>query len=157
MRLRTLLAGVLLNLWATDVMAQVPAPWLGTWKLDVAKSKFNPGPPPKSWIDTVEAADGAIKGTSVRVLSDGTPARFEYTAKLDGKDYPYTGSAHVDSISITKLDDYITEWAVKKGGKTVQTGRTVFSREGRRRTMTWKGTGVSTGQQSEGTAVFEKQ
>jgi hypothetical protein len=156
MKLGALLIGVGLNLVAMDAVAQVPAGWLGTWKLNVAKSKFTE-PPPKSWIDTLEPAEGGYKQTSARVLADGKAARFEYTTRLDGMDCPYTGSSHADSISITKVDDYTTEFAVKKGGKVVQTGRTVFSRDGKLRTLTWKGTGVSSGQHTEGTAVFEKQ
>ena len=158
MKIRMLLVGALMCLFAVDATAQVPKPWLGTWKLNVAKSTSTPGVPlPKSQIDSIEAVDGGFKQTSARVLSDGKAVRFEYTAKLDGKDYPWTGSAFADAMSVAKVDDYTTEWALKKGGKVVQSGRTVFSRDGKSRTITWKGTGVSTGQTGEGTSVFDRQ
>jgi hypothetical protein len=152
------LVGALMILFAVDATAQVPKPWLGTWKLNVAKSSSTPGVPlPKSQIDTIEAVDGGFKQTSARVLSDGKAVRFEYTAKLDGKDYPWTGSAFADTMSVIKVDDYTTEWALKKSGKIVQSGRTVFSRDGKSRTITWKGTGVTTGQTGEGSSVFDRQ
>jgi hypothetical protein len=158
MKIRMLLVGALMCLFVVDATAQVPKPWLGTWKLNVAKSKSSPGVPlPKSWIDTVEAVEGGLKNTSVRVLSDGKAARFESTNKLDGKDYPWTGSAFADAISMTKVDDFTNEWALKKDGKVVQSGRTAFSRDGKLRTITFKGTGVSSGKKGEGTVVFDRQ
>ena len=47
MKLAALLLCFAVGLWAAD-------PWIGTWKLNVAKSKFSPGPPPQSRIRTVE-------------------------------------------------------------------------------------------------------
>lgn len=158
MKLRMLLVGALMTLVAVDAIGQVPKPWLGTWKLNVAKSRSTPGVPlPKSQVDTIEAVDGGFRQTSARVLSDGKAVRFEYAAKLDGKDYPWTGSAFADTMSVIKIDDHTTEWALKKSGKIVQSGRTVFSPDGKSRTITWKGTGVTTGQTGEGTSVFDRQ
>jgi hypothetical protein len=157
MKTRTLLVGALMSLFAVEALAQPPDPSLGTWKFNLAKSKINSGSPPKSWVDSYEAVGGDIKYTSTRVLSDGKPASFGWIAKADGKDYPYTGSASADSISMTRVDAYTTDWVLKKGGKVVQTGRTTYSRDGKLRTLTWKGLGVSTGQKTEGTAVFERQ
>ena len=159
MKFRMLLVGALMSLFAVDVLAQTPAPWLGSWKLNVAKSKASPGVQlPKSRIDTFEAVEGGIKLTCAMVLSDGTAALFGYnTAKFDGKDYPWTGSANADAVSIMKVDDYTTKWALKKGGKVVQSGRDAFSRDGKLRTLTWEGTTVSSGQKGEGTLVFDRQ
>jgi hypothetical protein len=39
--------------------AQTPVPGLGTWKLNLAKSKFSPGPAPKSAMVTFTAAGQA--------------------------------------------------------------------------------------------------
>ncbi len=38
--------------------------WLGNWKLDVAKSKYKPGPGPKSLTLKFEATADGIKLTS---------------------------------------------------------------------------------------------
>jgi hypothetical protein len=156
MKLRMLLIGVVLNLCAVDVMAQVPAHWLGSWKLNVAKSKYSPGPPPTSQIDKNEAVEGALKYTSDRVSSEGKPGHHEYTAKLDGKDFPYIGFPLADTISITKVNDNTAEWTLKKGGKAVMSGGTVYSPDGNLRTWTFTGTNAK-GQKVEVTSVFEKQ
>ena len=43
-----LLAGFIASTDGSGVQAQAPKGLEGTWTLNVAKSKFNPGPPPKS-------------------------------------------------------------------------------------------------------------
>jgi hypothetical protein len=156
MKLRLLLIGAVLNLFAVDVMAQVPAHWLGSWKLNLAKSKYSPGPPPTSQVDKNEVVEGALKYTSDRVSADGKAAHHEYTAKLDGKDYPYIGLPIADTISITRVDDNAMEWTIKKGGKALMSGQTVYSPDGKLRTWTWKGTNPK-GQKFDVTSVFEKQ
>ena len=155
MRLGMLSIGVLLNLFAVDAMAQVPATWLGSWKMDIGKSK-SAGPPLKSQIDKNEAVEGSLKYTSDRVYSDGKTGRHEYTAKLDGKDYPYLGSPNVNTISITKADEHTMEWVLKKGGAAVGSGRNTYSPDGKLRTVTWAGMNAK-GEKVEGTQVFEKQ
>jgi hypothetical protein len=45
--------------------------WLGTWKLNVAKSKYSPGPGPKSLTLKLEATADGIKLTSDGVNSEG--------------------------------------------------------------------------------------
>ena len=65
---------------------------VGTWKLNVAKSKFHPGPPPQSATMTFEASGTGIKRIGEAINADGTKTSFEYTAEYDGKDYPVTGN-----------------------------------------------------------------
>src|SRR5579862_6658202 len=43
---------------------------LGTWKLDTARSKYSPGPVPKSQVAKLEEVDGALKTVSDRVEAD---------------------------------------------------------------------------------------
>src|SRR5437762_11489766 len=44
---------------------------IGTWELDVAKSTFRPGPPPKSWTRVYEASGENVKYTDSTVAADG--------------------------------------------------------------------------------------
>ena len=137
MKLRMPLIGVVLGLFATDATAQVPAAWLGTWKMNVAKSEF-PGSPVKSQIDKNEVVDGALRYTSDRVSADGKVLRHEYTAKLDGKNYPYVGLQGGDgTISLTKVDDHTMTWTISRGGSVLISGQTVYSPDGKLRTTTW--------------------
>ena len=151
-----LLVGALMNLFAMDVLAQTPAPWLGTWKLNVAQSKFSPGPAPKSQIvKNMAAADGGYNNTADTVAADGKETHSEYFAKPDGKDYPMK-SGTADAIWVKKIDDYRNEWATKKGGKVVTSGTTSYSRDGKGRTLTWTSTDEK-GQTFESTAIYTRQ
>ena len=65
MKIRMLLVGSLMCLFAVDATAQVPKPWLGTWKLNVAKSKSSPGVPLPKSMDRQrrEAVEGGAQAT----------------------------------------------------------------------------------------------
>ena len=76
---------------------------LGTWKLNIGKSKFNPAAPVKSLTTIREAAEGGVKLTTTGEQADGTKINSSYTAKYDGNDYPVTG-APWDTISIKQVD-----------------------------------------------------
>src|SRR5215813_14283435 len=64
---------------------------IGTWKLNLAKSKFSPGPPPKSQTLTYEAVGQGIKITVKITDAEGKPIDIHTTANYDGKDYPVAG------------------------------------------------------------------
>ena len=60
--------------------AQAPDPFVGTWKLDVAKSTYKPGPAPKSLTVAIDAAGKAFKVAVDGVAGDGTPIKLGYTS-----------------------------------------------------------------------------
>ncbi len=66
------------------------------------------------------------------VGSEGT----QWSAKYDGKDYPYGGSKTVDTITLNKIDAKTLEMIGKKGGKEVERRRVVVSKDGKIRTVT---------------------
>ena len=130
---------------------------LGTWKLNVEKSKYSPGPPPKSLTVKFEAAgsDG-LKLTTEGVTADGKPIATEYTAKYDGKDYPLKGSAVADTISLRYINSRTTVRTDKKEGKFVQTQRREISKDGKTMTVTIKGKNPK-GEPIHHVLLFEKQ
>jgi len=65
---------------------------MGTWKLNVAKSKYSPGPAPQALTVKVEPSGQGEKVTAEFVNADGTRTTTQYTANFDGKDNPLTGS-----------------------------------------------------------------
>ena len=67
----------LLGFAATLVAAD---PTVGTWKLNTAKSKYSPGPAPKSATITYEETADGIKRMGESVDADGNKTSFEYTA-----------------------------------------------------------------------------
>lgn len=156
MKFRMLLAGALMSLFATDVLAQTPAPWIGSWKLDLARSTFKPGPAPKSQIvKNTAAADGGYNNTADTVAADGKETHSEYFAKPDGKDYPMK-SGTADAIWVKKIDDHNNEWTTKSGGKVVASGKTSYSKDGNMRTLTWTEVDDK-GKKSENTAIYSRQ
>jgi hypothetical protein len=129
--------------------------FVGTWKLNEAKSKFGPG---ASKITAVvyEAAGDNVRVTTDGADSDGQPTHSEWTGKFDGKDYPVTGDPNSDKRSYTKIDDRTLGFNVKKGGKITSSGRIVVSADGKSRTVTMRGTD-SKGKKVSSTAVYDKQ
>jgi hypothetical protein len=124
------------------IFAQAPAAknMVGTWKLDPAKSKYSPGPTPKSQVATLDAVEGGMKVVSDRVEADGKTTHFEWTAKFDGKDYPVKGDPGRDAVSVKKVDDYTLDITNKKGGKVTTTIHAVYAKDGKSRTETVTGT-----------------
>ncbi len=148
------LLGVLLC--TQGASAQATDPMMGTWELNVAKSKFSPGPAPKSQTRTYEASGAGVKYTAKGVDAEGKPTLVQYTANFDGKDYPITGSPDSDSISLKKVDANTIEATQKKAGKVVLTSKRAVSKDGKTMTVTNKGTNAK-GQAVDNVLVLDKK
>jgi hypothetical protein len=128
---------------------------VGTWKLNSAKSKFNPGTPKNDTV-IVEVAGDNMKITVDGTDGDGKPAHNMWTGKFDGKDYAVTGDPASDMRSYRKVNNRTLTLALKKGGKVTTTGRIVLSANGKSRTVTITGTDPQ-GKKVASTAVYDKQ
>jgi len=136
--------------------AQATDPASGTWELNLAKSKFSPGPPPKSQTRTFEVTGADVKYTLKGIDAEGKPTLVQYTAKYDGKDYPVTGSQDFDAISLKRVDAGTAQATLKKGGKVIQTATRVVSKDGKTLTLTTIGTNAK-GQAVNNVLVFDKR
>jgi hypothetical protein len=142
--------------WAHSTMAQTDA-LHGTWKLDAAKSKFDPGPAPKSITVTFEPAGEGVKVAADVVGADGKSTQTSYTGNYDGKDYPLTGSnTGADTVSLKRIDDRTTQRIDKKGGNVVMTFTRKVSADGKTLTVTVKGTNAK-GQRVNDLVVLTRQ
>jgi hypothetical protein len=130
--------------------------WLGTWKLNVAKSKFEPGPGPKSQTVKFEATKDGIKLTSDAISAEGKPTHGEYVSKFDGQDVPWEGNPDADTALAKRIDDNTYENIWKKAGKVTITARVVVSQDGKTLTATRTGTDAK-GRTMNTTAVYNKQ
>ena len=148
--------GVVLAAGSVRVSAQSSDARVGMWKLNVAKSKYSPGPAPKSETLKIEASGQAEKATTEGVNAAGTAILTQYTANFDGKDYPLTGSQNADKVSLKRIDARTTERTNKKGDKVVLTVTQVVSQDGKTMTSTAKGTNAQ-GQAVDNVLDFEKQ
>jgi hypothetical protein len=130
---------------------------VGTWKLNVEKSKFNPGPAPKSSVLTYEAAGEGVKVTNDGVNAQGNPTKSVFGPFTnDGKPYPVTGVPDFNESTYKKVNDTTVEFVRLKDGKEVQRGTRAVSTDGKTMTFTIKGVNAS-GQQIDNVAVYEKQ
>ncbi len=135
--------------------AQAPKGLVGTWKLDVAKSKFSPGPAPKSMTVTYSAAGDGLKIVVDLVPGDGPAQHWEMSGGYDGKDNPVTGNPNADTISMKRIDDANGESTFKKGGKTTSVNTRALSADGKTLTIVSKGT-TADGKPRLDTQVFTK-
>src|SRR5262249_19718156 len=127
----------------------------GTWTLDVAKSRFAPGPAPRSQVATLTAGTDGIRTVAGRIGADGGETHFEWTGTFDGKDNPVTGDPNRDAVSVRKIDAYTLEITNKKAGKATTTIRAVYAKDGKSRTETTTGS-TTAGQRVENVTVWTK-
>ena len=153
------LAGVVVGVCflVSPVISQAQDPWIGTWKLNTAKSKYSPGLAPKSSTLIAVAADGGFKQTVDTVMAAlGLPTHSEVTAKFDGKDTPVKGNANADTSAYTKIDSRSYETVSKKNGKVTLTSRVVISADGKTRTVSQTGVDAE-GRKVNNYLVYDRQ
>ena len=122
-------------LFAALGYAQAPDKWVGTWKLNVAKSSYQPASAPQSSTSKIEAAPGGIKVVSDTVNAAGATSHSEFTAKYGGEEAPVTGAAPGATASVTRIDANTFEVITKAQGATT-VARNVISADGKTRTAT---------------------
>ena len=154
---KSLFAGALCSVMLLSAsMALAADNWVGTWKMNVAKSKSSPGPGPKSQILKFTASPAGITLNSEGVTADGSVRKGSYTSKFDGKDVPWTGNPDADTAAPLKVDDnnYTNTW--KKGGNTTINAKAAVSADGKTLTVTQTGKNAK-GEDMNSTAVYDKQ
>jgi hypothetical protein len=127
----------------------------GTWKMNPDKSKYSPGPAPKSITVKINSDAENITLSSDGIDASGNPTHVEYTAKYDGKDYPITGAPNADSVSLTRLDASTTQAIQKKAGEVMMTVKSVVSQDGKTRTSTFTGKDAK-GHEVNNVVVYDK-
>jgi len=112
----------------------------GTWDLDVAASKFDPGPARKSDTRVYKVDGNTIHFKGTAVFADGKSMTAEYTGAYDGKDYPVAGNPKVGTIAQERVDDYTARTTTKRNGKITATSTRQISKDGGTMTITTSGT-----------------
>ena len=116
-------------------------PFAGTWKLNTAKSHFDPGPAPTSQTRTW-GADGKVfvKGTNAA----GKPTTHTFTVKPDGKAYPSIGAKDEgETVSTKRIDARTVEATFTRDGKALETARYSVSEDGKVLTLVATGTAAN--------------
>jgi hypothetical protein len=149
----TMLAFALMSVAAA---ADTPDPAIGTWKLNLDKSKYVAGAAPKSETRTYAAAAGGTATTVTGVAADGSAISQSATLTYDGKDDAWAGSASWDAVSLKKINGTTVRAELKKGGKIVGHSTRTISAKGKVLTLA---TAIKTakGGTTHQTAVYDKQ
>src|SRR5690349_21367414 len=103
--------------------AQVPDPLVGVWNVDVFKSTYVTGQPPVRRVITFEAAGDSLhftQETTNQGFNTSETVKIEYTAKVDGKDYPIMNSG-LDTVALKKVDATTYERIGKIKGMQTET------------------------------------
>jgi hypothetical protein len=123
----------------------------GTWKLNVAKSTFNPGPAPQS-VTVTNAPDGTFTAESVE--AQGKPIQWSH-AWSGGAEVPIDGIENATILS--KVRGHTLDETMKIGGKTAETVHAVVSPNGRTMTTTIDATTDHQGGSMHNVLILEKQ
>jgi hypothetical protein len=157
-RVRWCLTGLAASvILCVGVAAQATDPMNGVWKLNVAKSKFSPGPAPKESTLTIESAGPGRKVSVTGIAGDGTPVKWGYTGNFDRKENKVTGTnPDADVVMLRRLSERSTRTTAKLGGK--QTLVSGLSVSGDGKTLVVAQTGVNgKGQTVKNNLVFDRQ
>jgi hypothetical protein len=147
----------LVTLIAATQNAPVWKTHVGTWKVNLAKSKYSPASAaPKSATVTNEPVGDGFKAVVDAVDSTGRAIHSEYTYRFDGKDVPVPGDPSRDMTSVRKIDDFTFEQINKKNGKVTTTSRCVYAKDGKSRTFTTTGI-TPQGQVVNNVVVYDRQ
>ena len=156
--LQALAVGTMLAFGMTSVAMAADAadPVIGTWSLNLQKSKFSAAhPAPKSMSRTYAAAAGGTSMSVSGVAADGSAISQSATLTYDGKDCAITG-ADWDALSLKKVNGTTVKAELKKAGKVVGTTTRTLSGKGKVLTLS---TAMKTakGGTVHDIAVYDKQ
>ena len=132
---------------------------IGTWKVNMDKSKYTPAPWPVKHLTAVrEVAPGGVKVTTTGEQTDGTAINGSYTAKFDGSPATVEGQGiPYDSISVKQVNANTFTYAAKNSKtKYRASGRTVISNGGKTMTTRARGTNAD-GKPMTLLLVYDKQ
>ena len=137
-------------------------PFAGTWKVDIAKSKYSgPDKPPKEATVVIEEHGDqvavSVKGTG----ADGSPISVKYTVvRTGGEAAKFSEGGPPAGVSVVyakkKADARSLDTTTTRDGKVIETGHGAVSADGKTFTITSKGTDPQ-GKAFETVQVYERQ
>jgi len=130
---------------------------LGTWKVDVAKSKYEPGAAPKNETLRFEPVGDGFKVSLDGVNQQG-PYHSEGTGKFDGIDVPVVATPARQArftYAFSRIDDHTWDIVIKVNGERRILVHNVVSDDGK--TMRAVSTAATSQGQIIQVAIYEKQ
>jgi len=128
----------------------------GTWKLNVAKSKYVGIPTPKETTVTYTTQGQGWKYEAKGISGEGQPTNLSFVYEKDGVDATVTGFPYADTIALKDGNGDNSMATFKRGGKAVGTVKRTVSKDGKTITLDGKLT-LADGKKATYIAVYEKQ
>jgi hypothetical protein len=130
--------------------------WVGTWKLNAAKSKFSSETAARAETLKFEPSSAGITLTFEGTDPQGKPIQGKYTSKFDGKEVAWIGNPSADMASPKRIDDNSYENVWKMDGKQTMTATVVVSKDNKTLTVTETPTD-SHGAAASSVVVYDRQ
>ena len=128
-------------------------PFLGTWELNMVKSKPDPSSPPIQSQKVKYSLDGSLLKASL--TTDGNPSA--HPTVYDGQEHEYGGTSALSPTHITPTwKGKMLETVFKRNGVKVGTRKNTLSADGLTMTVVTEGTKPD-GSKYMSVLVFEKQ
>jgi hypothetical protein len=132
------------------------APLFGTWRFNPAKSNYSSEPPFSRATCRIEPWRDGLRVIYDMVGTRGGTAHWEWSGRVDGRDYALQGIDDVVTNAYSRIDDYNYQIVNKVDGRVATITRITISTDGK--TMTASNTLMGPAGQSPGTTlVWEKQ
>ena len=147
---RALVATLIATLIATVIVALTVQPLihgqtgvrpedliLGTWRLVVVKSKYSPGPAPRSETRSYARGPEGLNATVTRVYANGHAETITYLANMDSVN-PVRGATEYDTVRLKRITDYESEAVLAHAEVIFGIARRVVSRDGKIMTISFR-------------------
>jgi hypothetical protein len=136
--------------------AESADPILGTWKLNLYRSKYIPGPAPRSQTRIYRQTPAGIFVTIETVDAQGRKLPpIEFEEQYDGKEHPITGSTVGDVLALTRVSDYLSEATMKHAGIVTAVTRRIITDDGKTLMLIYRET--STEHPVDNVIVYDRQ
>ena len=157
-RIAVILVSLAALLAASPTARTQSDPWMGTWKVNLARSTYKPGPTPTvAGTIKMEPVAGGFKTTIDATNPQGQPTHTETVGKFDGKDNPVTGAQTPNTTAAYKrINGQTFVVTGEVDGKPTVTTRVAVSADGKTLTATQTGKNAQ-GENVNNVIVAEKQ
>jgi hypothetical protein len=131
--------------------------WFGTWRLDLPKSVYNPGPAPyRRATMSVQPLDaGRVRFAYDFVYQRGGMQHIEWDGRFDGRDYLVQGTDEYTTYAYRQTGDRTYEIVAKLDSRVTAVAGVTIAADGRTLTTTTKGRNAR-GQEIINTTVYQK-
>ena len=131
-------------------------PMIGTWKLNLDKSRLSPGTAPRSATLNYQQDGQNFRNTGQTIDAQGNSTTIVYMHVYDGQPHPTTGVSDYDASAYTRVDANTLIFSRFKAGRLIATGTIVVSPDAKTETVTTTGTGTTLAA-ATGVSVWDRQ